>query len=200
MAYLDTYLEPCPAYGWTGGSEFLTREVSMQSGYSRYNAEWSQEKLRVSTNYLNISFDAQRNIRKVFRVCRGRLHAFRFRDELDYQADNEIFDTGDGVKTVFQLSASFSEDGETYTRRVYAIESATVTVNGAAASPLIDMRRGTVTFLAAPPAGAVLRWSGVFDVWVRFAQDYLPFSIDSINAVNGSVELIEQPPPALGDN
>lgn len=200
MSYLDTYLEPCPAYGWTGGSEFQTREVSMASGWARYNAEWSQEKIRVSTNYLNIDLEAQRQIRKVFRVCRGRLHAFRFRDELDYEAVDEVIATGDGATREFQLSASFTEDGETYTRNVYAIISAAVTVDDIAASPTIDLRRGKITFASAPAVGAVIRWSGIFDIWVRFAQDYLPFSLDNPNATNGSIELIEQPPPAVGDD
>lgn len=200
MAYLDTYLDPCPAYGWTGGSEFQTRIVSMANGHARYNADWAQEKIRVSTNYQNISIEAQRQIRKVFRVCRAQLHAFRFRDELDYEATNEIFAVGDGVRTDFQLSASFTEDGETYTRNVYAIVSAAVTVNGSPASPTIDLRRGKVVFVSPPANGAVLRWTGVFDIWVRFAQDYLPASLDNPNATNVQVELIEQPPPAAGDN
>lgn len=200
MAYLDTYLDPCPAYGWSGGSEFKTREVPMANGYSRYNADWSQEKLRISTNYLNITREAQAQIRKVFRVCRGRLHAFRFRDQLDYQADDLVFGIGDGSRLEFQLCALFTEDGETYRRNVHAIVSAAITVNGAPNAPLVDMRRGIVLFDAAPASGAILRWSGEFDIWVRFAHDYLPFSIDDLDATNGQIELIEQPPPRAEDN
>lgn len=195
MAYLDIYLNECPAYGWVGGSEFSTREVLLSNGYGRYNADWSQERFRASTNYLNISRDAQAGIRKVFRVCRARVHAFRFRDQLDYQANSEVFAIGDGVTTEFQLSASFTEDGETYTRRIYAIVSASITDNGSPATPVVDMRRGTVTFSVAPANGHILRWTGVFDLWVRFAQDYLPFSLDNPDATNGQVDVIEQPPP-----
>ena len=64
----------------------------------------------------------------------------------------------------------------------------------------MNLRTGVLTFTAAPANGAVLRWSGTFDVWVRFTDDYLPFSIDDRDAsleyrVNGSVGLIEVPPP-----
>lgn len=37
-------------------------------------------------------------------VCRGQLHTFRFRDELDYEADDELMAVGDGTSTTFQLS------------------------------------------------------------------------------------------------
>ena len=64
-----------------------------------------------------------------------------------------------------------------------------------------DLDRGTVAMNAT--LGAVLEWDGEFDIWVRFNEDELPFSLDSRNTelgeiVNGQVNLIEVPPPPEG--
>lgn len=201
MAYLDAYLQPCPGFGWQGGPEFNTRIVDLASGRERRNAEWAQARHKYEAPFNNISRDAYRNVKQMHLVCKGRLHCFRFRDELDYSAANDVFGFGDGVATVFQLGKVSTIDGISYDRECFAIlGGASVTVDGAAASPTIDLLRGIVTFASAPADGAVLRWSGEFDIWVRFDQDYLPFSIDNSDGgdrryINGSITLLEVPPP-----
>lgn len=127
---------------------------------------------------------------------RGRNDSFMFVDELDYQAEDELFDVGDGVKTVFQLGKYSIVDNVPYERNIYAIDDgAVIDVNGTPTAVTIDQLRGLVTFSSAPSVGAVLTWTGSFKVWVRFDNDYLPFSISSPGAVNGQVDLIEVPPP-----
>lgn len=130
----------------------------------------------------------------------GMLHVFQYIDPLDNYADNEEFGTGTGAPAVYQLSKLSSIDGVIYQREVYALPAnPTVTSNNSPIIPsVIDLDRGLVTINA--PPGAVLRWTGSFRVWVRFNQDWLPFSIDnrrggSDYARNGQVELIEVPPP-----
>lgn len=198
MAYLDAYLQPCPGFGWNGGPEFSTRIVEMASGRERRNADWSQARHRYTAPYLNISKEAYRLIKQMHMVCRGQLHCFRFRDELDYQADNEVFAVADGVRTEFPLRKVSTIDGISYERHVYAILDADITDNNSPVTPTVDMDRGTVTFVVAPTNGHILRWTGEFDIWVRFNQDYLPFSLDNPNATNGTVDLIEVPPPEEG--
>lgn len=196
MAYLDAYLQPCPGYGWEGGPEFRTRIVEMANGRERRNADWAQARHRYVAPFLNISRDAYRLIKQMHLVCRGQLNCFRFRDELDYQSANEIFAVADGVQTVFQLAKVSTIDGISYVRNVYApLAGVTVTDNNSPVTPTIDYDRGTVTFAAPPTNNHVLRWTGEFDVWVRFTQDYLPFTLDNPNATNGQVDLIEMPPP-----
>lgn len=193
--YLNAYIEPCPAYGWTGAPGFQTRVVEMLSGRERRNADWAQPRHRYSISFLNISKIEHLAIKKMVLVCRGKLHAFRFRDQLDYEAQDEIFGVGDGTTTEFQLRKVSTVDGLDYERYVYAIVSAEITDNGSAASPTIDMERGVAIFAVAPIAGHVLRWTGIFDIWVRFAEDYNPFSLDNPDAVNGMLNLIEVQPP-----
>lgn len=202
MAHLDAYLGPCPGFGWQGGPEFSTQIVDLASGRERRNALWAQARHKFEAPFRNIKRDAYRRIKQMHLTCHGRLHAFRFRDELDHAAHDDVFAVGDGVATVFQLAKVSTIDGISYTRNCFAIKSASVLAGDDPADPVIDMLRGTVTFAEPPAVGVELAWSGEFDVWVRFDQDYLPFSLDNANArgdkfINGSVTLIEVPPPPL---
>ncbi|WP_369913867.1 DUF2460 domain-containing protein [Xanthomonas sp. NCPPB 3005] len=195
MAYLDAYLPPCPGYGFEGGPKFSTRIVQMANGRERRNANWRSAQHAYTAPFLNISRQAYRELKRMHLVCRGMVHCFRFKDYLDFEALNEVFAIADGVRTTFQLAKFSTVDGISYEREVYAIVAATITDNGLAASPSVDMQRGTVTFASPPANGHVLRWSGEFDVWVRFDQDDLPFTLDNVDATNGQVSLLEQPPP-----
>jgi uncharacterized protein (TIGR02217 family) len=200
MSYLDAYLQPCPGYGWQGGPSFNTQIVQMANGRERRNANWATAHHMFDAPFNNISKEAYRLIKQMHLVCRGRLNCFKFRDELDYQAVGQQFGLGDGVETVFQLSTLSAIDGVTYVRDTYVVSpdlTPTILVNGSPAAHTIDADRGLVTFSAPPGVAAVLTGTWNFDLWVRFDQDSLPFSIDNVNAVNGSVSLLEQPPPPL---
>jgi uncharacterized protein (TIGR02217 family) len=197
MSYINAYIEQCAGFGWQGGPVFKTTIVTMANGRENRNSDNAQARHSYALPFNNIQPAGYANIKRMHLVARGRRHTFRFRDELDFEADAAQFAIGDGVETVFQLGKLSTLDGVGYYREVYAIVSAAVTANGSPVSPTIDLDRGTVTFVAPPGNGVVLRWTGIFDIWVRFDQDDLPFSIDNRNAINGMVNLIEdQPPPA----
>lgn len=211
MAYLKAYIPGCAGYGFSGGPEFKTRIKVLANGRERRNADWDNERNRYTLPFLNLSGEQYIPIRQHFQVCRGMLHNFLYQDPLDDQATNEQFALGDGVTQEFQLSKLSVTDGIFYQRTVTALYqegpdgtaidvTPVITVNGVVnGSVTFDRQRGTVLFAAAPANGAVLRWSGLFSVWVRFDQDWLPFSLDSQNrhgyAHNGSINLMETPPP-----
>lgn len=195
--HLDAYLTPCPGYSWEVTPVFKTLITELQNGDEYRNAEWIECRHRAVAPYLNISKDAYREIKRMFLVCRGMLHAFRFRDELDYQASSELFALGDGAETVFQLLKVSTADGVEYQRNVYALADVPViTVDGTPTTAFnVNLRTGQIRFDAAPANNAVLRWTGTFDLWVRFATDEVPFSIDNLDATNGSVTVWEVPAP-----
>lgn len=207
MSYIDAFIPACGGYGWQGGPEFKTVIVEMRNGWERRNAEIANARHSFNIPYNNISREDYMGIKQLHLTARGRLHNFKFIDELDSEADNEVFDTGNGVKTVFQLRKLSSIDGVSYERNVYvplqagtpglpdSYEGISITNNGIAATPTIDYDRGLVTFAVAPGNGNALRWSGRFAMWVRFNQDDLPFSIDNPNFRSGQVSIIEDKPP-----
>lgn len=197
MSHIDAYIEPCPTYGWEGGPTFKTEIVALQNGDEYRNAEWAEPRHAYSAPFMNITSEQFRAIKRMFLVARGMTHAFRFKDELDYQAVNEVFGIGDGSEDTFQLNKISEEDGFEYTRNVYALRGTpTITVNGNPETNFsVNLRTGELVFDTPPGIGAVLRWTGEFDVWVRFATDALRFSLDNPNATNGVVELIEVAAP-----
>lgn len=197
MSHLDAYLAPCPGYGWEGGPTFQTQIEFLKNGDERRNAQWAEARHGFSAPFLNISRDAYRELKRMFLACRGMTFAFRFRDQLDYEATDEVFGAGNGAEDTFQLCKISLVDGVEYVRNVYALPAVPVIkVNGTPTTAFsINLRTGQVQ-LDTPPAGAaVLSWSGEFDIWVRFATDSLRFSLDDPNATNGTVELLEVPAP-----
>ncbi len=203
---LKAYLEPTISYGWSGGPEFQTRITPLKSGRNRRNANWDQPRHRFTAPYQHLSNDAFRAIKKMHMVCRAQAHLFLFRDELDFEATNEQFGVGDGANKTFQLSKLSTIDGVSYSRNVYALYQPdpsilgasvevdpVVTVNGTPTTAFtVDREQGLITFTAAPAASAVLRWTGAFSLWVRFGQDWLPFSFDQPDGTYGSIDLVEE--------
>lgn len=210
MSHLFAFIPACEAYGWQGGPEFKTTITALRNGRERRNAEWSQPTYRFTLPFLNIDQESYAGILNHFLACHGQLNAFLYRNRLDAVAADEVFAVADGTKAAFQLQKISTVDGVVMRRDVTALyvpgangvavgATVAVTVNGSPAAPTIDPQTGIVTFDAAPSAGAILRWSGQYAHWVRFAQDWLPFSIDNRSGdsyvQNGTIDLIEVPPP-----
>lgn len=193
MSFIEFTLEdPVAAYGFTGGPEFRTRVVSLDSGRERRNIQWSRPRHRYSANWLNIPIEGQAKLRAAFMAVRGQAYGFRLKDWGDFEAVAEIIGTGDGTRTTFQLAKTYPMGPASYTRTITKPRAgATITVNGTPVSATVDTTTGIATLAAPPVATAVVRWSGQFDVPVRFASDYFPMSLDNLNAFNGDIELIE---------
>ncbi len=194
--FIDATIDQCAAFGFTGGPSFRTNIAELRSWREKRNADIDMARHNYTAPYLNISDAGWREIRRMFYVCRGKLHSFRLRDPNDYIATQELFGIGDGVTARFHLSNLSEADGVTYSRLVQLPVDAIIFSAGVEVFPTIDIETGEVDFGATPPAlGAALTWSGTFDVKVRFDQDELPFSLDNRGidgfAHNGSVNLIE---------
>jgi uncharacterized protein (TIGR02217 family) len=194
--FIDDTIDECAAFGFTGGPTFRTNIAELRSWREKRNADVDMARHEYSAPYQNISQEGWREIRRMFFVCRGKLHSFRLRDPNDYQADQELFGIGDGVTSTFQLSNLSEADGVTYSRLVQLPVNPTIYVDGVEVAASVDLHTGEVEFGSnVPLLGEALTWSGFFDIKVRFDQDSLPFSLDSRRgegfALNGSINLIE---------
>jgi uncharacterized protein (TIGR02217 family) len=211
MSYIRKYISTCEGYGWTGGPVFNTRIVRMANGRERRNADQDQPQHVFSVPFNNIGQTQYAPIKQMHLNRRGQWGCFLFRDRLDDVADDEFFAVAETGQTVFQLAKWSIQDGVGYRNTVHAIyapepdgeavaSDVSITVNGVADTGFtVDYDSGVVTFDSGLTEGDVLNWSGAFSRWVRFARDDLPFSIDNRSGdefvVNGSVDLIEMPPP-----
>jgi len=115
-------------------------------------------------------------VHKLYKVCRGKTYGFRFRDwdVKNRILDGEVIGTGDGVETDFQITKSWTLDGQTHSRKVTRPVSAIqVFKDGAAQSAgfTVNYDTGVITFSAAPSNGVVISVDGSFDIPVRFDSD-----------------------------
>jgi uncharacterized protein (TIGR02217 family) len=174
--------------------KFRTTIKRLRGGGEYRNGLWS-DPLR--------EFTIQYNARTKGRVedelidfimeTRGSLYGFRVRDWSDYQAVDEEVAVGDGTTYYFPLYKQYG----TYSRRILKpIDSGfSVKFDGVAADIeyFPDIVNGYVVFATPPKPNVVIRWSGTFDVPVRFEDDAIDIisHTDDIASV-ATITLVEE--------
>lgn len=182
MAYINTRLDECVAYGFMGGPEWSTLVVNMDNGREQRNGQWLFPKHRYSAQFMNIRATDRDEILKAFHACRGQLHAFRFKDRNDYTATEAPFVQ---IAGVWRMAKQYVFGSETSTRLIQAPVDGEISLSGGSLSNL-DLETGIYDGDATG-----LTWTGEFDVWVRFDSDYNAFSIGNLNAHTADISLIE---------
>lgn len=140
------------AYGATGGPEYATDVVVVNSGAEQRNVRWAEArgKWDVASGVKNRT--QMEALIAFFRARKGRAYGFRFKDWSDYQASNQPIGSGDGATTVFQLVKVYESGGVTETRTIKKPVAGTVTVAVAGLSQTsrwaVDTATGLVTFSA----------------------------------------------------
>lgn len=190
MAFINTRLDDCVAYGFSGGPEWNTTVVKMDNGTEQRNAQWLYPNHRYTAQYMNLRPEHRDTILGAFHACRGQLHVFRFKDWNDYQATNEPLAPSIGTMTPVQLIKTYVFGSEDSTRLIQAPVSATVFRNGAPVSGSLDTSTGLFTPSSNWVAGTHT-WSGEFDVWVRFESDFNAFTINNWQAHTADISLVE---------
>lgn len=160
------------------------------SGNEQRFAQWTKCKGVGDLSYgLQTSADPVGDfaaILALFRAHFGSLYPFRFKDWSDYTATAELFGTGDGTTTAFQLVKTYDPSfillGSTgslfYVRTINLLATTPVIkVDGVTKTVVTDYNistTGLVTFTSAPANLKPLTWTGEFDIPVRFDTDQLP--------------------------
>jgi uncharacterized protein (TIGR02217 family) len=177
----------------TGGPERRTRIVTLTSGFEERNTPWAQSRRRFEAGYGVKTLDDLHEVIAFFEARRGRLHGFRWQDAADHKscapseapsATDQPLGTGDGTRTTFQLSKTYSSGGHAYIREITKPVAGTVTValDGAPIAATTDIATGKVTFAAPPPQGATLTAGFEFDTPVRFDTDRLDINLTGFEA------------------
>jgi uncharacterized protein (TIGR02217 family) len=132
-----------------------------------------------------------------FEERRSRLFGFRFRDRTDWRSGppsreptplDQRIGTGTGAERSFQLMKAYGSAFAPYSRSIAKPVGGTVRValNGveqAVGSGFnCDPVTGIVTFVAAPPVGAIITAGFAFDVPVRFDTDELDIDLSTFEA------------------
>lgn len=191
MAYINTRLSTCVAYGFSGGPEYSTLIVTMDNGKEQRNRQWLYPRHKYSAQYLNLSKEAQKEIIAAFHAAVGQLHNFRFKDANDFTAVNEPLSPSIGTSTPVQLIKTYLLGSQATVRQIQApVSGAVIRRNGVAVPGTLDVTTGLFT-PSSPWVAGTFTWSGEFDVWVRFNSDFNAFSINAPNARTSDIELIE---------
>ncbi len=195
MTFHDVRFPDDIAVGAVGGPGFNTTVVTLSSGREKRNVNWSDARCVWDVAH-GLKTQAQLDrLLAFFRARQGRAHAFRFKDWSDYRMDRQTIGTGDGATTSFALSKSYVDaGGHVSARRITRPVSGTVEVwvDGAAQESGFAVAEGSVSFDAAPAAGAVVEAACEFDVPARFDSDQMKVSIEAYGTFSwGQIAVVE---------
>lgn len=184
--------------GAQGGPEFATVIQESVSGQEQRVKVWARCRARYDIGYSVLHSDdpvgSYRAVLALFYAHNGRLRGFRFKDWADFTASDMYFGVGNGSATTFQLSKRYDPSyillgtpgSIIYTREIYLLSSTpAIMVNGVTQTPTTHYTissTGLVTFVTPPTTGHELRWTGEFDVPVRFDVDHLPVTMN-VNSI-----------------
>jgi uncharacterized protein (TIGR02217 family) len=185
--------------GSSGGPERRTEIVTTASGHEQRNTRWADSKRRYNAGFGVKSLDDIHAVVAFFEERRGRLHAFRWKDHVDFKsctpmnaiaATDQVIGVGDGVTSMFQLVKRYGSGLRDHIRIINkpVAGSVVVAVDGTSTVNFtLDAATGIITFLAGsiPGVGAEVTAGFVFDVPVRFDTDQL--SINLQNFASGDI-------------
>lgn len=206
MSFHDVRFPLSVAFGSSGGPMRRVDVVTLASGREERNALWAGSRRRWDAGLGLRSDDDLHAVIAFFEARGGKLHAFRFRDWLDWKscpplgmpaADDQALGTGDGSSAQFALVKRYASGGQAHVRRITRPVVGTVRI-AVAGTPLaegtfaVDHATGMVTFLTAPAAGAAVTAGYEFDTPARFDVDQLTLSLADFRAGQiPSIPLIE---------
>jgi uncharacterized protein (TIGR02217 family) len=182
--------------GSSGGPERRTEIVTTASGHEQRNTRWASSKRRYNAGFGVKSLDDIHAVVAFFEERRGRLHAFRWKDHVDFKscapgnaiaATDQLIGMGDGVTATFQLVKRYGTGLRDHIRAISkpVAASVVVAVDGAPAMDFtLDVTTGVVTFLpgSIPGIGAEVTAGFAFDVPVRFDTDQLSINLTNFAA------------------
>jgi uncharacterized protein (TIGR02217 family) len=192
--------------GSAGGPEFLTSVVPLDSGGEYREQRWSRPLWRYEIAHNIKRIEQIAEIRAFHLARRGRKISFLLKDWIDWssapdgQSAPSMLDqplgTGTGALTTFQLVKRYADAIDPYDRAIKWPVAGTlvVAVDGVlkVSGVAVDRGTGVVTLTPAPAAAAVITAGFQFDVPVRFEDDWLSVSWDTINSRSaGSIALVE---------
>jgi uncharacterized protein (TIGR02217 family) len=188
--FIEERLLECATFGSAMAPTWRTRRIPLKSGVTRRNPLRSRPLYRLTMLYRNLTIEKHAEVINAFNACLGGVHSFRVKDWSDFKANNELLPVlGTGAPQSVQLIKTYAFGATDIARNIRKPVDGTVivTANGVPVSAVVSAV-GVATFTAAN--GAILRWSGQFDVPMMFEVDELPFTGDEKSGDGGDDALL----------
>lgn len=190
--------------GAQGGPRRVTDVVELRSGHEERNSIWRHSRRRWDAATGVKSADDLAKVLEFWEAVGGRLHAFRWKDWLDYKscrpgqtvtATDQAIGSGDGAKLQFQLVKIYAAGSASYSRPIRKPVAGTVKIAVAgivqATGWTVDTTTGLVTFSSAPASGAAVTAGFEFDVPARFETDELSTLMEVYHAGAATIGIVE---------
>lgn len=166
--------------------------VDLRNGGEVRTAVWKRKPHSFKANFVLLSKEAQLEVSAAFHAVDAMCYLFRFRDYGDYTVTNSPLTVVTGGKTPVQLTKRYSFGATFADRTIQAVVRAKVVDSAAAeVAGTLDAELGLFTPTNDWGSGPYY-WSGVFDVWVRFASDDLDMTMENTQLATTDVELVER--------
>ncbi|SFI24427.1 DUF2460 domain-containing protein [Albimonas pacifica] len=197
MAFHEVRFPDTLSVGSTGGPMRRTEIVTLANGFEKRNTNWAESRRSYDAGIGVSSLDDLQEVVAFFEARRGQLHAFRWKDWLDYKScapseevssGDQRIGTGDGSTYLFQLTKSYEAAVNPYVRTIAKPVTGTtrVAVDGveqvAAADFVVADSTGEISFIVPPAAGQAITAGFEFDVPVRFDTDRIVWSLTALQA------------------
>lgn len=190
MAFHDIRFPDAIAAGAEGGPGYSTAIAEGAGGHEQRNQNWAQPRgaWNVGTGLKDATGIAE--LIAFFRLRRGRLHGFRFRDWSDYQMPRQAIGTTGAGDATWQIVRTYSDGAYGVDRPITKPVASTVRcwVNGterglgtASSQFQVNLLTGVITLgsALASTTGQAIEAACDFDVPVRFDIDRLPLRLDA---------------------
>lgn len=195
MSFVEERFNTEIRYGMTGGTEFLTSVVTVNSGFEQRNAHWLDSRgawevgddlyTRAETDYA-IAF---------FRARRGKLEGFRFKDWSDF-----IVKQTNGIMVelypyIYQLTKKYVAGGDPHLRTINKPVPNTVVIYGTDGLALtegldytLDYTTGVLTMSLASSASHTIE-VGTADIALATATPKISSSTEIVISIPPSKDL-----------
>ena len=165
---------PGISWGVTKTPEFFSLTTVRPSGVDVAAALSTYPPWHFSLSYEFLRSGAEDELQRLigfFLARRGNVEDFLYKDPTDHHVDRQGFGVGDGKTTRFTLCRNIGG----FIEPLYDTTNEEIVLGS---TPLREGYRvddGVVMFMAAPPAGARLSWSGDFYYRCRFKDSTIEF-------------------------
>lgn len=206
MAFDLAAIFPVELAALSAKTSWSTTVVQVAGGSEQRNSNFGDaRRMFDASTAATLTLLAFRSIEQHFNGRKGRARAFPLLDRSSYIATTEVFGTGDGSTTAFQLKKADGDSANAYTREIYLPIASTYTIydnaspvtEGAGAGKFtLSLSTGIVTFGTAPTNGHSLTWTGQFYTPARYDLDIFP-DAKLFVWVSGSQGLVSGPSISL---
>jgi len=194
MAFHEVRFPTQISRGATGGPERRTDIVVLGSGFEERNARWAHSRRNYNAGYGVRSLDDLNAVVAFFEERRGRLHGFRWKDQIDFKSCppeqslsslDQNLGIGTGSRQAFSLCKSYGGLHDPYLRPINKPVPGSVVVALDGVSQIegsafdVDALSGLVWFRPGyvPEPGVAVTAGFEFDVPVRFDADRLEINV-----------------------